>query len=50
MWSKIKQRLRSIAARTDDELDEAITEAFNSISQNDILNWFLECDYRTSLI
>lgn len=50
MWSKIKQCLRSIAARTDDELDEAITEAFNSISQTDILNWFLECDYRTSLI
>ncbi|MBP5976734.1 transposase [Brasilonema sp. CT11] len=39
-WSKIKEFLRSLAARTYEDLDKAITEAFESINLSDILGWF----------
>ncbi|WP_019500274.1 IS630 family transposase [Pseudanabaena sp. PCC 6802] len=49
-WSKVKAILRSSAPRTKDELDAAITDAFNAVSHSDILGWFAECDARTVLI
>jgi transposase len=47
-WSKIKEFLRSQAARTYKDLDEAITEAMISITLNDIIGWFNHCGYCTS--
>jgi transposase len=44
-WSKIKQFLRSIAARTYEELDIVITEAFNIVNLSDIIGWFTHCGY-----
>ena len=48
-WSKVKQYIRSTAARTYETLDEAITEAFDAVSLTDIKHWFANCCYCTSL-
>jgi transposase len=45
MWSKIKQRLRSLAPRTDAELLEAAADAFESVSPADCLDFFLHANY-----
>jgi transposase len=39
-WSKLKTILRSIGARTYQELEEAMLEAYEQISAKDIRNWF----------
>lgn len=39
-WSKVKQHIRSVAARTAEALDKAITEAFEAVSLEDIRHWF----------
>jgi len=49
-WSKVKSILRSIAPITTEQLHEAITLAFNSVSESDFFGWFYECDARTTLI
>jgi len=45
MWSKIKQILRSIKARTQEALLSAITTALERISENDAHGWFASCGY-----
>ncbi len=45
MWSKIKQLLRGIKARTREELENAIGTALESITQQDALGWFNSCGY-----
>jgi transposase len=45
MWSKVKQKLRSIAARTVDGLRGAVTTALQSITQNDCQGFFRHCGY-----
>lgn len=45
MWSKIKQILRSLAPRTQDELVTAAKTAFNAISTADCQNFFLHARY-----
>ncbi|MBM0743549.1 transposase [Phormidium sp. CLA17] len=42
-WSKLKQFLRSKAARTREALDQAMTEAVHYITENDALSWFNHC-------
>lgn len=44
-WSKIKSILRSIAARTRETLDEAISRALESITEKDALGWFIHAGY-----
>jgi transposase len=39
MWSKIKTVLRKYAARTADCFQQAISEAFYSITSSDLLGW-----------
>lgn len=48
-WSKIKEFLRSQAARTYEDLDKAITEALLGVTLNDIIGWFTHCGYCTLL-
>ena len=48
-WSKVKQHIRSAAARTYETLDQAITEAFKAVSLTDIQHWFAYRCYCTSL-
>jgi transposase len=45
MWSKVKQILRSIEARTLDELLDAIAVALSRITRQDAINWFASCGY-----
>lgn len=47
MWSKIKQILRSIAARTSDGLIQAIGTAMDQVTTGDLLGWFTHCGYTT---
>lgn len=49
-WSKVKNTLRSLGARTYLALDEAIANAFSYVSLKDIRSWFTHCCYCTSLI
>lgn len=42
-WSKLKQFLRSQAARTYQALDQAVTEAINYITEDDAIAWFNHC-------
>lgn len=45
MWSKLKQRLRSIGARSIDALHDAIGMALSSISTTDCRGFFSGCGY-----
>ena len=47
MWSKIKQCLRSLAPRTQDELIQAAKIAFRSVSIVDCHGFFLHARYAT---
>lgn len=44
-WSKIKSYLRKQAARTTEDLHQAICDAFHSIRLSDIAGWFSHCGY-----
>lgn len=44
-WSKLKSGLRSLAARNREALDEAITQAFGTITAGDAQGWFRHCGY-----
>lgn len=39
-WSKVKEFLRSVAARSREALDEAMTDALNAVTLKDIKGWF----------
>ena len=45
MWSKVKNTLRSLEARTREALQEAIKQALAGITAQDALNWFAHCGY-----
>lgn len=42
-WSQLKTFLRTRAARTYEDLDQAITEAFATVTLQDTLGWFAHC-------
>ena len=44
-WSKVKQRLRDLKARTVDSLQQAISEAIVTITPSDASAWFRHCGY-----
>lgn len=45
MWSKVKQWLRSTAARTFDALCDAIAAALHAVTPDDCLGFFQHCGY-----
>jgi transposase len=45
MWSKIKSILRTLKARTEKTLIDAIAKALNAITANDVKGWFESCGY-----
>lgn len=45
MWSKIKQYLRGIKARTQESLEAAIGCALDTITPEDAQGWFASCGY-----
>jgi transposase len=42
-WSKLKQFLRSFAARTYEALNQAMSSAVNTITVDDAIGWFNHC-------
>ena len=46
LFSKLKEFLRSAAARTVDALIDAFGDALRSITPSNILGWFNHCGYR----
>jgi transposase len=46
-WSKLKQILRSLKARTAETLEAAVAEALNAITAENALAWFSHCGYTT---
>lgn len=45
MWSKVKQLLRSIAARTVDALHGAVATALSAVTESDCRGYFQHCGY-----
>jgi len=45
MWSKVKQVLRGIKARTHEDLFEGIGKALELVSASDAQGWFKSCGY-----
>ena len=45
MWSKLKQILRGIKPRTEEELFAGTATALNSITAYDAQGWFNSCGY-----
>jgi transposase len=45
MWSKVKAFLRSVEARTQAALIEAIGLALQTVTAQDAINWFASCGY-----
>jgi transposase len=45
MWSKVKNRLRSLEARTAHQLQAAIATALAEVTANDAAAWFASCGY-----
>jgi transposase len=48
MWSKVKQVLRGIKPRTEEELFTATATALDAISSRDAQGWFNSCGYTAS--
>lgn len=44
-WSKVKERLRSLEARTLATLDTAIADAMQTVTAQDARGWFRHCGY-----
>lgn len=47
-WSKMKEFLRSRAARTRDTLEAAVVDAMDAVSAHDARGWFRHCGYRVA--
>ncbi|WP_395845077.1 IS630 family transposase [Archangium violaceum] len=45
LWSKLKELLKSMGARTLQALDDAIARAMDLITPDDIAGWFRHCGY-----
>ncbi len=44
-WSKIKEYLRSQESRNKKDLNQAISEAIDLVTDEDIIGWFTHCCY-----
>src|SRR5262249_42941602 len=43
LWSKVKERLRALAARTVPRVYRAVGTALREVTRADILGWFRSC-------
>jgi transposase len=46
MWSKVKSILRTLKARTEESLINAIAKALEAVTANDAKGWFESCGYQ----
>jgi transposase len=49
-WSKVKTRLRALKPRTLEEVLTALVDAFATVTEQDIREWFRHCGYRVAPI
>ena len=49
MWSKIKSILRTLKARTEEALIEAIAKALEAVNSSDAKGWFESCGYMNTI-
>jgi len=49
MWSKVKAILRTLKARTEESLINAIAKALEAITANDAKGWFESCGYMNTI-
>jgi transposase len=49
MWSKVKGKLRSLAARSIDSLHDAIQSALATVTPDDCIGFFRHCGYAATL-
>lgn len=49
-WSKLKQLLRGVKARTAQALEQAVAEALKTITADNAFAWFAHCGYRIQLL
>jgi transposase len=49
MWSKIKSILRTLKARTEKELINAIAKALEAVNSSDAKGWFESCGYTNTI-
>ena len=47
-FSKLKAFLRCIGARTHEALQEAISQALETVTAQDALGWFTHCGYQSA--
>jgi transposase len=47
-WGKLKTFLRAAAARTQEVLDQALTQALKTVTLQDIAAWFRHCGYEVT--
>jgi len=45
MWSKVKSYLRKVGAKTSQALQDALCQAFDSVTSEDIRGWFRHAGY-----
>lgn len=45
LWAQVKRVLRTVAARTAEALDAAITAALRAVTVEDVQGWFRHCGY-----
>ena len=45
LWAKVKNFLRSAAARSTEAIYRALGDAFAAVTENDCLSWFVHCGY-----
>ena len=44
-WSKVKQILRTLKARTSETLEQAVVQALAAITPDNARGWFAHCGY-----
>ena len=49
MWSKIKSILRTLKARTEESLINAIAKALEAVTDSDAKGWFKSCGYTNTI-
>lgn len=49
MWSKVKQILRGLKARSKEELESAISFALKAVTASDAAGWITSCGYKKSI-
>jgi transposase len=48
LWAKVKTYVRKVKARTTEDLDRAVVEGLQLITESDCRSWFKHCGYQVA--